>query len=75
MTLEEFILTHDLWYAPLQSSLLYQLQGIITENLKENEDERCNPIVSLQDLTEYADNERELADCDTIWKQFESCRT
>jgi hypothetical protein len=29
------------------------------------------PIASLDDLVEWASTERELADCGTIWKQFQ----
>jgi hypothetical protein len=79
MTLEEFILAYDpydcgtlLWLGaerlPLRSSLLSRLREEIIPEREDEDDER---ITSLDDLVQWAGNERELADCETIWNQFQ----
>ena len=85
MTLEDFILAYDpsdccacsrLGVDPwplLRSSLLYQLREFIPQ-MREEDGAEYEPIASLDDLVQWAGTERELADCGTIWKQFQNHR-
>jgi hypothetical protein len=79
-SLEDFILAYDpldccacsrLGVDPdlLRSSLLDFLREMIPQ--AREEDDGYEPIASLDDLVEWAGNERELADCGTIWRQFQ----